>query len=237
MASPSTLDRPRHRVLLIEDDLTLAFLVREALENKGYEVATAADPAAGLEDHNRSRADLIILDRMFPGADGLATVKALRAAGEDVPVLMLTSRGEVEDKVAGLGAGADDYLCKPFSIVELQARVQAILRRAIRQATAQPEATLHGPFVLHWPQLRVEREGRALDLTPQEFRILALLVRCAGRPLSRQELLDHAWPSTSRPASLRTVDVYVARLRSKLGRAEDPPWIRTEGGGGYSWTG
>lgn len=229
--------RPRHRVLVIEDDTTLAFLVREALEHKGYEVATASDPAAGLREHGRLRADLIILDRMFPGMDGLDALKELRASGEEVPVILLTSRSEMADKVAGLGAGADDYLCKPFSIVELQARVQAILRRALRAASAQPETTQHGPFTLHWAQMRVEREGRSLDLTPQEFRILALLVRCVGRPMNRQELMVNAWPSTSRPASLRTVDVYVARLRSKLGREDDPPWILTEDGEGYAWNG
>ena len=140
-------------------------------------------------------------------------------------------------QIAGLGEGADDYMGKPFSILELQARVQNLLRRARRQTPAQSGTTTHGPFSIQWSHMRVTRDGLALDLTPQEFRIMTLLIRAEGKPLDRTELLTLAWPSNSRPASPHTVDVYVARLRSKLTRSADAPWILTHGGKGYSWGG
>jgi DNA-binding response OmpR family regulator len=237
MVIPHSSDRLGPRVLVIEDDETLAFLLQEALRNEGFEVYTAGAPMPGLHLHQQERMDLIILDLSFPGADGLTTLRELRAVGDVVPVIILTARGNLEDRVKGLGEGADDYISKPFSIVELQARVRALLRRMSRQVPAPTDSSMHGPFTLHWSQMRVEREGQTLDLTPQEFRILTLLIRFAGRPLSRSELLAFGWPTSSRPASPRTVDVYVARLRSKLGRPTDPSWILTAGGEGYSWNG
>jgi len=235
METPQTPERPRSRVLVIEDDETLSFLIREALENMGHEVTTATELAQGLACHRAAPADLIVLDRMFPGADSLRSLHDLRLAGDEVAVILLTSRSTVEDKVAGLREGADDYMGKPFAIAELQARVQALLRRTVKQPSVPAEISHEGPFTIHWVQMRVERDGRSLDLTPQEFRIMTLLIRAKGRPINRAELMANAWPSSSRPANLRTVDVYVARLRSKLGRASDPSWIRTQDGAGYAW--
>jgi DNA-binding response OmpR family regulator len=223
------------RVLVVEDDTTLAFLIQEALERDGYRVTAAYLPDAALALHRADPADLIILDRMFPGQDGLAALRELRLAGDRVPVLVLTSRSDVNDRVAGLQEGADDYMGKPFAIAELKARVEALLRRAAPQVPSLPERSAHGPFTIHWAQLRVERDGRSLDLTPQEFRIMTLLLRHPGQVLSREELLAGAWPSGGRPALGRTVDVYVARLRGKLNRDDEPAWIQTRGRDGYTW--
>jgi DNA-binding response OmpR family regulator len=225
----------RFRVLVAEDDGTLSYLVQEALAGAGYQVAAADNPARALALHREQRMDLIILDRMFPDQDGLEAVRELRLAGDPVPVLMLTSRSDVADRVAGLGEGADDYMGKPFSILELQARVQALLRRARVPAPTLAEVARHGPFTLDWTQSRMERDGHSLDLTPQEFRIVATLLRASGQALTRKELLEHAWPASGRPALERTVDVYIARLRGKLGRPGDPAWIRTLDAGRYAW--
>jgi DNA-binding response OmpR family regulator len=222
-------------LLVIEDDETLVYLISEALENKGFTVAHATDPAEGLRLHRQEPANLIILDRTFPDGDGLAALRELRVMGDQVPVLLLTSRSDLADRVEGLGEGADDYMAKPFSILELQARVQALLRRSRPQAPVQTEFATCGPFTIYWAHMRVERDGQTLDLTPQEFRIMTLLIRSVGRPLDRLELLAHAWPPNSRPASTHTVDVYIARLRSKLTRSTDSPWIVTHEGKGYSW--
>jgi len=237
METTGTQEQPATKVLVIEDDATLAFLITEALENKGFKVSTAECRAEGLQAFHLERPDLIILDRMFPDGDGLELLRELRGAGEAIPVIILTSRNEINDKVAGLTEGADDYMGKPFSIVELQARVQALLRRAGQRDPGPAETTLHGPFTLRWGQMRVERGGQALDLTPQEFRVMAALVRAQGRPLNRLDLLTQAWPSNGRPACERTVDVYLARIRSKLAGDDDHAWIQTHAGGSYSWNG
>ena len=235
MEVPPNPGPPRPRLLVIEDDETLAYLVAEAMQNKGFEVSSAADPALGLRLHRAAPVDLIILDRKFPGADGLTALRELRVAGDEVPVILLTSMNDLADRLAGLGEGADDYLAKPFSIQELQARVQALLRRSGHRAPGRAEPLKAGPFTLHRDNLRVERDGRSLDLTPQEVRIMTVLLRGSGQPVSRAEILTNAWPSDCRPASPHTVDVYMARLRSKLTRATDPPWILTHDGKGYAW--
>lgn len=232
---PSAHPSRGQRVLVAEDDATLAFLIQEALAREGYRVVTAASPDEGLAEHRTEPVDLIVLDRMFPDQDGLSALRELRLAGDGVPVLVLTSRSDVADRVTGLQEGADDYMGKPFAITELVARVEALLRRAAPRVPALPERSQHGPFTIHWAQLRVERDGRSLDLTPQEFRIMTLLLRHPGKVLSREELLVGAWPSSGRPALARTVDVYVARLRGKLGRGEEPAWILTRGREGYAW--
>ncbi|WP_243329002.1 response regulator transcription factor [Mesoterricola sediminis] len=225
------------RVLLIEDDEILAAMVQEVLEGRGLTVTVASHPEVGLALHAVHRADLILLDRMFPGADGLDTLRHLRDKGDAVPIILLTSRGELGDKLEGLGEGADDYMGKPFSVDELEARIRALLRRARPSPALPPDTSVHGPFTIDWAAMRVEREGQVLDLTPQEFRVLSHLIRTPDRPVPRAELLEKAWPPDGRPASPRTVDVYVTRLRSKLGRESDHPWILTLDGEGYSWNG
>jgi two-component system phosphate regulon response regulator OmpR len=229
----SPIGGPLPRILVIEDDEVIAAFIQEALRDCDLDVTVEEDPVAGLARHARERADLIILDRLFPRGDGLTALRDLRASGDEVPIILLTSKSELEEKLEGLGEGADDYMGKPFSIRELEARVRALLRRA--RASAHPERSSHGPFTIDWAGMRVERDGEPVDLTPQEFRILALLIRCGGRTLPRMELLEQAWPASNRPANPRTVDVYVTRLRSKLRRESDPSWIRTQDGEGYAW--
>ena len=224
------------RLLIIEDDLTVSFLLEESLTLDGFEVRVAEDPASGLRMHQARPADLIILDRTFPEGDGLALLRRLRSSGQDVPVLILSALGSVPERVEGLAEGADDYLPKPFSFLELQARIQALLRRTGRgpAPVRAPAREASGPgLVLDRTLMRAYRDGRDLETTPQEYRLLSLLVAHAGQALSRSELLNLGWPASSRPANVRTVDVYMARLRTKLGTWDGQPLIVTVGGAGY----
>jgi DNA-binding response OmpR family regulator len=169
---------------------------------------------------------------MLPQMDGFAVLKNLRERKDEVPVLMLTARGQETDRVQGLSLGADDYLVKPFSVLELVARVKAILRRT--RPVDRPPLLRSGPFRFDLPRLEARRDGRALELTPREFRLLEILITHPGRTHSRRELLQLAWEPDARP-SARTVDVHVANLRRKLGEEQGTPWIATVGGEGYRW--
>ena len=219
-------------ILVVEDEPALCQLLMNNLSFEGYSVSTADDGVPALAAHAARRADLIILDLMLPQLDGFAVLKALRDRQDGVPVLMLTARGEEADRVKGLSLGADDYLVKPFSLLELLARVKAILRRT---RPLERLALLHsGPFRFDLPRLEATREGRMLDLTPREFRLVEILISHAGRTHSRKELLQLAWEPEARP-SARTVDVHIANLRRKLGEEQGAPWIATVGGEGYRW--
>jgi len=223
-------------LLIIEDDQVLACILEESLRNLGYSVRVAADPGLGLSLHQSSRADLIILDRMFTGGDGLTALQTLRSGGDTVPVIILTSKSSLDDKLRGLAEGGDDYISKPFSIQELIARIQVIFRRSERQSESVDHSEQWGQeFTVDRVCMRVFRDGRELDITPQEFRLLSLLVQNAGRAMSRSDLLLLGWPPTNRPANTRTVDVYMARLRQKLGTRNGKPLITTIGGEGYKW--
>ena len=235
MVEPLFLERdPVTHILVVEDEPSLRQLLVSNLSFEGYTVEAVGDGGPALSAHAATPADLILLDLMLPQMDGYEVLKSLRERQDQVPVLMLTARGEEADRVQGLSLGADDYLVKPFSVLELLARVKAILRRS-RPMEHQPNLR-SGPFLFNLPRLEATRDGEVLELTPREFRLLEILITHAGKTHSRKELLQMAWDADARP-SARTVDVHIANLRRKL--QEDPakPWIATVGGEGYRWVG
>jgi DNA-binding response OmpR family regulator len=219
-------------ILVVEDEPSLCQLLVSNLSFEGYSVESVGDGGPALAAHAEHRADLILLDLMLPQVDGFEVLKALRARQDDVPILMLTARGEEADRVQGLSLGADDYLVKPFSALELLARVRAILRRS-RPMERQPMLR-SGPFRFNLPRLEATRDGQVLELTPREFRLLEILITHPGRTHSRKELLQLAWEPDARP-SARTVDVHIANLRRKLQEDPTKPWVATVGGEGYRW--
>jgi two-component system phosphate regulon response regulator PhoB len=220
-------------ILVVEDEPSLRLLLANNLTFEGYTVEAVGDGIPALASQQARPADLIILDLMLPELDGFRVLHALRERQDPVPVLMLTARGAESDRVQGLSLGADDYLVKPFSVLELVARVKAILRRT--RPVDRPQTMRSGPFRFNIPAMEVNREGRPLELTPREFRLLEILVTHPGRTHSRNELLQLAWEADARP-SPRTVDVHIANLRKKLEDAEDHTWIATVGREGYRWT-
>ncbi|MBS1767945.1 MAG: response regulator transcription factor [Acidobacteria bacterium] len=219
-------------ILVVEDETSLRQLLTQNLSYEGYSVAAAADGGEALSSHSARRADLIVLDLMLPVVDGFQVVRTLREHQDPVPVLMLTARGAEQDRVQGLSLGADDYLVKPFSVLELIARVKAILRRT--RPLEKPKALRSGPFRFDLPRLEATRDGQIMDLTPREFRLLEILITHPGRTHSRQEVLQLAWEPDARPTP-RTVDVHIANLRKKLGDDGGKPYIATVGGEGYRW--
>jgi two-component system response regulator MprA len=212
------------RVLIVDDDAAIVRMLRRTLEAEGFETATAGDGGAALARAERFVPDVIVLDRVMPGLDGLAVARRLRSKGDGTPILMLTARDAVSDRVDGLEAGADDYLVKPFETVELVARIRALLRRA-----QPPRAVSLGELRVDPDALTAVRGGRRIDLTPREAELLALLVRSAGRVVSRDEALAGVWPDGPRPTG-NAVDQHITYLRAKLG---DPPLIETVRGVGF----
>jgi len=219
-------------LLVVEDEPNLQQLLVNNLTFEGFTVETASDGLAGLEAQRARKADLIVLDLMLPKLDGYQVLQALREGRDRVPVLMLTARGSESDRVRGLSLGADDYLVKPFSVLEFIARIKAILRRT--QPLDQPTLLRSGAFRFDLPALEAQRDGHPLDLTAREFRLLEILITHPGRTHSRTELLQQAWEPDARP-SPRTVDVHIANLRKKLGDDERKDLIATVGGEGYRW--
>jgi DNA-binding response OmpR family regulator len=202
------------RLLLIEDETPLRIAVRDALQDEGWRVVVAADGQDGFDKAISEKPDLIVLDVMLPKLDGYALCRELRRLGHRVPVLMLTARGLVEDRVRGLDCGADDYLVKPFSLAELKARIRALLRRS-QQEAHQPERAAFGDIEVDLVRKRVRRRGRDVTLTAKEFGVLAMLIRHAGSAVSREQFLDLVWGHAAFPTT-RTVDNHIARLRNKL---------------------
>ncbi|HEY3401576.1 MAG TPA: response regulator transcription factor [Geothrix sp.] len=219
-------------ILVVEDEPSLCQLLVNNLGFEGYSVEAVGDGVPALAAHTARPADLIVLDLMLPQLDGFEVLRTLRHRKDEVPVLLLTARGEEADRLMGLSLGADDYLVKPFSVLELIARVKAILRRT--RPVDRPLLLRSGPFRFDLPRLEARRDGRPLELTPREFRLLEILITHAGRTHSRRELLQLAWEPDARP-SARTVDVHIANLRRKLGEELGSPWITTVGGEGYRW--
>ncbi len=218
--------------LLIEDDARLAALTSEYLESHGVAVTRAADGRRGLEEALRARYDVVLLDLMLPGKDGLDVCRELRARS-DVPVIVLTARGEEADRVMGLELGADDYVAKPFSARELLARIRALVRRARGRAGPATNAVHVGDLVVDPGGRRATLAGRELALTGYEFELLRVLAERAGRVLSREQLMELA-KGSAEEAFDRSIDVHVSRLRHKLGDdPKRPRWLKTVRGAGY----
>ena len=217
------------RVLIVEDEPRMAQLVQRGLRREGYGADVAASGEDALWMAAATAYDAIVLDIMLPGIDGAATCRRLRADGVWAPVIMLTARDAVEDRVAGLDAGADDYLAKPFSFAELLARLRALTRRGM----VERPAILHvGSLTLDPASHRVARGGTPISLSPREFALLELLMRRAGEALSRLDVLDHVWDSAYENRS-NVVDVYVNYLREKIDRPFGTDSIETVRGVGY----
>ena len=223
------------RILLVEDNANLAFGLSRSLQAEGFDVEVEGDGAAGLARASAVKPDLIVLDLMLPTMDGYTVLEKLRAAGNRVPVLILTARGEETDKISGFRLGADDYVTKPFSLSELIARVQAILRRARgSEATAESMATEQFGAISIDPSSRlVLRSGAPVALTPKEFDLLLTLARRKGAVASRLELLKEVWGHQAEVMT-RTVDIHIAELRRKLeDDPSDPKHILTVWKAGY----
>lgn len=206
------------RVLVIEDNRDLAYGLRNNLEIEGYVVDVAEDGPNGLIQARNGAPDLIILDLMLPGMDGYRVLRALREEGRRTPVLILTARGEEADKVRGLRLGADDYVTKPFGVLELLARVEALMRRATVVTvpeTDQPMVERFGDVEVQCASRTVLRHGQPVLLTPKEYELLLALIRRRGAVASRVELLTEVWGYSAAVLS-RTVDTHVAELRRKL---------------------
>lgn len=220
------------KLLLIEDEHSLRAALIPMLEDAGYHVRSAIDGTSGLELALGQPFDLILLDIMLPGIDGFAICREIRKRGRAVPVLMLTARNTVEDRIRGLDDGADDYLLKPFSGSELLARIRALLRRT--NPDTRPPATLRlGEMEIDFQQLTCQQGSNSFALTVREFRILEVLAGACGRPVSREEFLDKAWPHNSFPTT-RTVDNQILTLRQKIeADPANPRHILTVHGVGY----
>jgi two-component system OmpR family response regulator len=217
-------------VLVVEDDHAIGAFVVRGLQEAGYTVDHALDGQQGFELARNERYDAIVLDLMLPGRDGLSVIGDLRRAGIATPVLILTARRSVDDRVKGLETGGDDYLTKPFALPELLARVQALIRRA--HGTPDVQRLVAGDLVLDRLTRKVERGSRAIDLRPREFALLELLMRHAGRVVSKTMILSEVWGYSFDPGS-NVVDVLVFRLREKIDRGAEAPLIHTIRGVGY----
>lgn len=231
-----------HRVLLIEDDRDIAELVALHLRDEGYDTDICHDGSEGLAKAQRGDYDLLVLDLMLPGTDGLSICKALRSGERYLPILMLTARSSELDRVLGLELGADDYLTKPFSIRELVARAKALLRRAEAMAGQARESEAAPGQVLQYAGLRidperrtVQRDGRELELTAKEFDLLYHFARHPGRVYSRTQLLDQVW-GYGHEGYEHTVNSHINRLRGKIEQdPANPRYILTVWGVGYKF--
>jgi two-component system alkaline phosphatase synthesis response regulator PhoP len=225
------------RILLVEDEPGLVLTLTDRLKGEGYDVESVRDGAAGLARASEGGFDLVLLDVMLPGMSGFDVCQTLRQRGIDTPVVMLTARGQLVDRVVGLKIGADDYIPKPFEMAELVARIEARLRRAPAPAPAAADGYQFGGVRVDFRRAEVEREGRALELSAREFQLLRYFIEHRGAALSRDELLNEVWGYHSMP-STRTVDVHVAWLRQKIEpNPKRPQFILTVHGIGYRFAG
>jgi DNA-binding response OmpR family regulator len=223
------------RILIIEDERPMRTALQDCLQSEGYRVIIADQGEAGLERAVAEKPDLILLDIMLPRLDGFALCAELRRLEIQTPILMLTAKGQVEDRVTGLDSGADDYLVKPFSTDELLARVRALLRRTQRREKALHDLDI-GETHIDFIQQRVWRGKQELHFTTKEFAVLRLLAEAQGEPISRERFLDVVWGYAAFPTT-RTVDTHIASLRTKIEPHPDQPrWIKTVHGVGYRLT-
>ena len=221
------------RILVIEDNADLAFGLRNNLEIEGYLVEVASDGPQGLTLARGARPDLIVLDLMLPGMDGFRILETYREEGGKAPILILTARGEESDKVRGLKLGADDYVTKPFGVLELLARVEALLRRGQQGTGSEP--VRFGELVIDPATRTIQRAGETIALTPKEFDLLLALINQRGIVISRVELMASVWGYQADVLS-RTVDTHIAELRRKLeDDAAAPRHILTVRKAGYRW--
>lgn len=220
------------RILIVEDELPMRTALSDCLEAEDYRVITAADGEEGLRRAIDEHPDLVLLDIMMPQLDGFAVCAELRKRSFAAPILMLTAKGQVDDRVKGLDSGADDYLIKPFSTEELLARVRALLRRFQKQS-AIPSVVNLGEVRINFARQEAVQKGKPLHLTAKEFAMLRLMLETPGEPVSRERFLDAVWGYGAFPTT-RTVDTHIASLRAKLGDdRENPRWIKTVHGIGY----
>lgn len=219
------------RVLIIEDEAKVAGFIRNGLDEEHYAVDVARDGEEGLHQAENYDYDILILDLMLPRVPGLEVLKRLRARKPNLPVLILTAKGAVEDRVRGLDSGASDYLVKPFAFAELSARIRALLRRGVQEDTMLRMADLE----MDTATRQVTRACKKIDLKPKEFALLEFLLRNAGRPVTRTMIIEHVWDIHFDAVS-NVVDVHINSLRNKLDRGFDPPLIHTKRGVGYVLT-
>lgn len=231
LVSPTTeLSRVTMRILVVEDQSDAARVLARALREKAYAVDVAADGETALQRATENAYDVIVLDVMLPGRDGLSVCRALRKAGLAVPVLMLTARDEIEARVNGLDAGADDYLVKPFDLRELLARIRALARRRFQPPL--PDGFAVGDLTLDVQARQVRVGERRLRLTAKEYAFLEFMARQPGAVVSRGDIAEHVWDDRYEPFS-NVIDVYVQRLRRKLEEAAAKTTIQTRRGEGY----
>jgi DNA-binding response OmpR family regulator len=218
------------RILVVEDDATIGDFVEKGLKEAGFAVDRSADGQAGLQKALAESFDAAIVDVMLPQMDGLALIDTLRARGKRMPVLILSAKRSVDDRVRGLQAGGDDYLTKPFAFAELLARVQALIRRA--SGAVEPTRLTAGDLSLDLLTRKVQRGAQSLDLRPREFALLEYLMRNAGKVVSKTMILSHVWGYNFDP-NTNVVDVLVSRLRDKVDRPFPVKTIHTVRGVGY----
>lgn len=217
------------RVLLVEDDARIARFVAKGLREQAYAVDVSATGDDALYQTEINSYDLVILDVMIPGRDGFQVCSELRKSGQRMPILMLTARDAVEDRIAGLDHGADDYLTKPFEFRELLARLRALLRRS---GELRPAQITVGDLVLDTAAQSVSRSGRQIVMTAKEYALVEFLARNAGRVVGRAEIAEHVWDEAFDPFS-NLIEVYVNRVRRKIDAGEAKPLLQTRRGAGY----
>jgi two-component system OmpR family response regulator len=218
------------RILVIEDDAAAASAMCRGLGEAGHECSTAVDGVLGLEAARAGTFDVMVVDRMMPRMDGVTMVETLRREGDQTPVLFLSALGEIEDRVAGLKAGGDDYLVKPYAFAELIARVEALARR--RETGSVQTLLRTGELEMDLIGRRVTRAGKEIDLQPREFQLLEYLMRHAGQSVTRTMLLEEVWEYHFDPQT-NVIDVHISRLRSKIDKGFDRAMLQTVRGAGY----
>ena len=225
------------RILVVEDEPGIALGLEDDLRIEGYEVEVAGDGITALRRARETAIDLIVLDVMLPGKDGFDVCRELRRGGQRTPILMLTAKAQEAEKVLGLELGADDYVTKPFGTRELRARIKALLRRAGGEQQDGPKSYTFGDIEVDFRRGEMRRGGKAVELTPIEFKLLDAFIRARGRVLSRDQLMDAAWgPGTF--ASARVVDNHIANLRKKIEPdPAQPRYLRNVRGLGYRFDG
>jgi two-component system OmpR family response regulator len=218
------------RILIVEDDLEAAEAMQRGLGEAGFQCQHAADGELGLDAARAGEFDVLIVDRMMPKRDGVSVVETLRREGDATPVLFLSALGEIDDRVVGLKAGADDYLVKPYAFAELIARVEALSRR--RETGAVSTTLKVGDLEMNLLSREVHRAGKEVDLQPREFQLLEFLMRHAGQSVTRTMLLEKVWEYHFDPQT-NVIDVHISRLRSKIDKGFDRAMLQTVRGAGY----